>query len=153
MENITSFFAKMRASRLSSIVALALFFYTRGMSAIYAASEDIAPQVLGYDETLAGYMTRMVTALVLIGAIGFAAAKFLPRFFRVGSPSKLRLLGALNLGRDAVYILQTGPEVIALFVGKNSSTLLGKWSLDEWEDFEASSGESAFEGLMKKGNG
>jgi hypothetical protein len=135
------------------VVALALFFYFCGVSSLCAASDDIVPQILGYDETLAGYMMRMVIALVLLGVTGFAAAKFLPRFFRAGSSGKLRLLGALNLGRGAVYILQIGPEVIALFVGKNGSTLLGRWSLDEWEDFEASFSEGAFEGLMKKGNG
>jgi hypothetical protein len=108
----------------------------------------------GYGEALAGYMTRVILALLLLGAAGYAAAKFLPKRFRSGAGGDLRMLGAINLGRDMVYLLQAGPDVIALFVGKNGATLLGRWGLEEWGDYEASSGgDRARGGLTAKDGG
>ncbi|MDR3254608.1 MAG: hypothetical protein LBT31_03450 [Synergistaceae bacterium] len=138
----TELCVKERALRRLSVATLALFFCMPGTAALGAASGDIVP-LTSYNAALAGYVLRMILALALLGGAGWAAAKFLPRRFRGASKSPLRLLAALGVGRDVVYILQAGPDVIALFVGKTGSTLLGKWSVDEWEDYEASSGEGA----------
>ena len=91
-----------------------------------------------YDVTLSGYVTRMVLALLLFGAAGYFAVKYLPSRFRLGAAGKLRLLGALNVGRDMIYVVQTGPRVVALFVGKATSSVIGSWSAEEWEAYEAS---------------
>jgi hypothetical protein len=153
MKNITRLFVRRWALRLISGAALALIFFMLGSSLLYAASEDVVPSMSSYNDTLTGYMTRMILAVVLLGAVGYATAKFLPKFFRTGPPGCLRVLSALNLGRDMVYILQTGPDVIALFVGKSGSTLLGRWSLDEWEDYEAARDEKAYDDLTTKSGG
>jgi hypothetical protein len=93
--------------------------------------------VSGFDATLSGYVAKMALTLLLLFLLGFLAIKYLPGRFRVGAQGKLKLVGALALGRDAVYIVQTGPEIIALFVSRTNSTVMGRWTLDEWRDFEA----------------
>ncbi|MDR1514105.1 MAG: flagellar biosynthetic protein FliO [Synergistaceae bacterium] len=145
-----------RALRLIGMAALALFFCICAECPIYAASqasEDVVPQIQSLDSSLTGYIGRMLLALALFGAVGYGAAKFLPRFFKSGGAGRMRVIGALSLGRDAVYILQVGPDVVALFVGKGGSVLLGKWSLDEWEDYDASLSPGAHEGQRTKDSG
>ncbi|MDR1020887.1 MAG: hypothetical protein LBL73_09020 [Synergistaceae bacterium] len=138
--------------RLILVLALALFFCVCASSVTLAAG-DVLPPPPGLGDTLAGYVVKMSLALLLFGVAGYAAAKFLPRFFKAGSPGRLRVISALSLGRDAVYIFQTGPDVVALFVGRGGATLLGKWRLDEWEDYEASLSEIAYADQRAKGSG
>ncbi len=116
--------------------SLALVFCVLTPSLLWANTRD-------FDVSLAGYVTRMFLALALLGAAGYAAVKYLPGKFRVGAQGRLKLLGVLNLGRDVVYLLQIGPDVIALFTGKNGSTVLGRWSAEEWDDYEAALPEPA----------
>jgi flagellar biogenesis protein FliO len=152
MKNITRLLVRKRALRLISVAALALFFYICAAGPICAASGDVVPQP-SLGAALSGYIERMLLALAFFAAAAFAAAKFLPRFFKKGGAGRLRMIGAMSLGRDAVYIIQTGPDVVALFVGKSGSVVLGRWRLDEWEDYEASLEESAREGQRTKDSG
>lgn len=86
--------------------------------------------------TLSGYVTRMVLSLVILGGVGYAAARLLPGRFRMGAQGALKLKGALNLGRDVVYLVQIGPDVVAICAGKTGVTVLGRWSAMEWDDYE-----------------
>jgi hypothetical protein len=57
--------------------------------------------------------------------------------YRGCNPKKTyRILGMLRVGRDAVYILKTGPQITAVLVGRGSNTVLGQWSREEWEEYE-----------------
>ncbi len=96
-----------------------------------------AADVDAFDATLSTYIAKMVLSLLLLLLLGFLAIKYLPGRFRVGAQGKLKLIGTLSLGRDVVYVVQTGPEVIALFVSRTNSTVMGRWSLEEWGDFES----------------
>ena len=90
-----------------------------------------------FDATLTGYAVKMFLALFFLGAAGFAAVRFLPGKYRAGGKGRLKLLGALNLGRDVVYLVRIGPDVIALVSGKTGSSVVGRWSAEEWDDYEA----------------
>jgi hypothetical protein len=153
MKDITRQLVGKRALRLISVLALALFFCVCAGSAILPAGDGGSLPPPGLGDTLAGYVVKMSLALLLFGVAGYAAAKFLPRFFKAGSPGRLRVISALSLGRDAVYIFQTGPDVVALFVSRGGATLLGKWRLDEWEDYEASLSEIAYADRRAKDSG
>ena len=107
--------------------ALTLFFSTLPASAAYAAVEDV-------DASLGGYVVRMVIALAVLCAAGYLAVRFLPGRLRPRSAGRLKLIGALNLGRDMVYVIQAGPDVIAVLTGRNGTAVLGRWSAEEWED-------------------
>lgn len=113
---------------LSASLALVLCMLTPSL--LWADTQN-------FDATLTGYITRMFLALFILGAAGYAAVKFLPGKFRVAAQGRLKLMGALNLGRDVVYLVRVGPDVIALFAGKTGSTVLGRWSAEEWDDYEA----------------
>ncbi|MDR1137457.1 MAG: hypothetical protein LBK91_03955 [Synergistaceae bacterium] len=90
-----------------------------------------------FDDAFSGYVTRMVLALCIMGALGYFAVKYLPG--RLGSAARghMRVISALSLGRDMMYIVKTGPEVVAFLSGRNGAVVLGRWSLEEWENYEA----------------
>ena len=110
---------------------LTLFFYVLTVKPMFAADVD------AFDATLSTYIAKMALSLLLLLFLGFLAIKYLPGRLRVGAQGKVKLVGTLSLGRDAVYVVQTGPEVIALFVSRTNSTVMGRWSLEEWRDFES----------------
>jgi hypothetical protein len=113
--------------RLFIKMALTPFFFAPFAGAAYAAVEDV-------DASLAGYVARMVLALAILCVAGYLAVRFAPGRFRTRSAGRLKLIGALNVGRDMVYVIQAGPDVIAVLSGKNGATVLGRWSGEEWDD-------------------
>jgi hypothetical protein len=116
-----------RALRLSPQIALTLFFCSLLPREALSATEE-------FDATLSGYILRMVIALVILAVAGYLAVRFIPGRLGASSKGRLKLLGALNLGRDMVYIIQTGPDVVAVFAGRSGAAVIGRWSQDEWED-------------------
>jgi hypothetical protein len=110
---------------------LTLFFLT--------FAEAAGAETSGFDDAFSGYVTRMLLALLIMGAVGYLAVKYLPGRLASVSRGHIRVISALNLGRDMMYIVKTGPEVVAIWVGRNSSAVLGRWSLEEWENYEAAS--------------
>ena len=122
---------KGRALRLliAAVLTLSFCFFSAAGPAVASDNSDV---------NLTGYITRMLLALLLLAGAGYAAVKYIPGRMKIGSQGRLRMLGALPMGRDAVYIVQTGPEVVALFVGRSGTAVVGRWSAEEWEDYEAS---------------
>ncbi|MCL2683774.1 MAG: hypothetical protein FWE55_00875 [Synergistaceae bacterium] len=112
--------------------ALTLFFL-----ASPAGAETATPEL---DTTIAGYVTRMILALVILGLLGYAAVRFLPGRLTAGARGHIKVVGMLNVGRDMIYIVRTGPEVVAFVSGRTGATVLGRWSLEEWDDYEAAAG-------------
>ena len=116
----------LRALRLFLSGALALFFLVLPAD---AASE--------FEATFSGYVTRMLLALAILGLLGYAAVKFLPGRWTSGARGHIKVVGMLNVGRDMVYIVKTGPEVVAFISGRAGVTVLGRWSLEDWDGYEA----------------
>lgn len=112
--------------------ALALFFCASFTDVLYAGTE-------GLDASIAGYVTKMILALLLLGGAGYALVRYLPGRFRISQRGRLYLIEAISLGRDAVYVVRIGPEVVALFVGRTGTNILGRWRLEEWEELEEKS--------------
>jgi hypothetical protein len=109
-----------------------LFFLKRAA----AASMDV-PDTADFNAAFSGYAAKMVLALLLLGALAYFALKFLPG--RLGSMSRghIKVICAVSLGRDMMYIARLGPQVVAFLCGRTGSTILAKWSAEEWDDYEA----------------
>lgn len=118
---------KGRALRRVSILSLTLFFYMLCTDALQAAESAM-------DTTISNYVAKMALSLLVLLLLGFLAIRFLPGKLRSSAQGKMKLLGAISLGRDALYAVQIGPDVIALLVSRSGSTVVGKWSSDEWDD-------------------
>ncbi len=96
------------------------------------------------EPSLGGYLTRMALALCLLAAVAWGVVRYLPQ--RVAGlrsgPGKVKVLCSQALGRDALYVLRIGPDVVAVLSGRNGSQVLGRWSLSEWEQEEAETDEA-----------
>jgi hypothetical protein len=125
-----------RALRLLPTVACALFLL------LFAGPLEAASE---FDAAFSGYMTRMFFAIAIFGALGYAAVKFLPGRLMGYSRGHIKILSAVSLGRDMIYIVKTGPEVVAFISGRTGSTVLGRWGLEEWDDYEAACSNEAAE--------
>jgi len=90
-----------------------------------------------FDAAFTGYVLRMALAVIVLGGVGYAAVKLLPGMFSARGRGHVRVLGMQNIGREMIYIVKTGPEVTAFVSGRAGSTVLGRWSLEEWDDYEA----------------
>jgi hypothetical protein len=106
-----------------------LFFLT-GMAFASDAASD-------FNDAFSGYVSRMILALLLLGALAYAAAKFLPGKFGAAARGRVKVISAVNLGRDMLYIVKLGPEVVAFLSGRTGHAVLGRWPAEEWDDYEA----------------
>jgi hypothetical protein len=110
----------------------ALFFLERaaGVASAADASGD-------FDAAFSGFAARIAIALLLFGVLAYFMFKFLPGRLGPMSRGHIRIMGAVNLGRDMIYIARLGPEVVAFLCGRTGSVVLGRWSAEEWDDYEA----------------
>ena len=126
---IYSLITRLSALRLFLSGALTLFFLVLPAA---AASE--------VDAMLSEVVTKMLLALAVLGLLGYAAVKYLPGRWSARSRGHIKVVGMLNVGRDMIYIIKTGPEVVAFISGRAGTTVLGRWSLEDWDDYEAAAG-------------
>jgi hypothetical protein len=119
-----------RAAGLILAGISALFFLEKAALSAGETADD-------FNAAFSGYVAKMVLALLLLGALAYFALKFLPGRLGAMSRGHIKVLGAVNLGRDMVYIARLGPEVVAFLCGRAGSVILGKWSAEEWDDYEA----------------
>jgi hypothetical protein len=94
-----------------------------------------SPEARGMDGLFTGYIIKMLLALAALGAGGWALVRFLPG--RASSRGHIRILGAASVGRDMLYIVRAGPDVIAFLSSKGGSSVIGRWNAEEWDDYEA----------------
>ncbi|HQK25640.1 MAG TPA: hypothetical protein PK393_08990 [Synergistaceae bacterium] len=76
------------------------------------------------------YLVRVAIALALLALGGWALASWAPSR-RQGKG--LELLAVLPLGRDLVRVVGCGPEVVALLSSRGGTTVIGRWSREEWQ--------------------
>ncbi len=86
------------------------------------------------DYGLGGYLFRVALGLGLLAASGWALVRYGPRRFRQGRDPRVRVVSVLPLGRDVLYVLRLGPDVIAVLCGRGGSDVLGRWRADEWPE-------------------
>lgn len=124
---LKTFIFKKNARGRHTGTAFALFLLLLGSPA-YADTIDLS---------LGSYVLRMAISLALLAGLGYLVSRYAPKHIQgLQSQKNLRVLGMLRVGRDAVYILKTGPQVTAVLVGRGSNTVLGQWSQEEWDDHE-----------------
>ncbi len=77
-------------------------------------------------------MIRVGVALFLFAAAGFVIVRFSGRRKTAVSARQLTLLGRLPLGRETVYAVRCGPDVVVFVSGPAGMRVLGRWPEDRW---------------------
>ena len=122
-------YARSGALRLFLKAALTLFFLLRAEAAMAASAE--------LDAAFGVFVTRIVLGIAILGGLGYAAVKFLPGRLMGGARGHIKIIGAVSVGRDMIYIVKTGPDVVAFLSGRAGATVLGRWDAEKWDDYEA----------------
>ena len=50
----------------------------------------------------------------------------------MGDGAVVKLLASLPLGKDALFVVRCGPDVIAFTLGTGGACLMGRWRYEEW---------------------
>jgi len=85
---------------------------------------------------------KFTFALVILAVSGWMFLCVAKRkgWLQKGS-DKLYIISSLSFGRDVFFVLRCGPEVIAIIVGPSGNSLVGRWSLEDWNISERKSDE------------
>ncbi len=84
-----------------------------------------------------GYLVRLLLGAVLLGGLLLSLSRISrAAWFRRRFPisGRCRLLGTLPLGRDCLYVILCGPEVIAVVSGRGGIVVVGRWERSRWEE-------------------
>ena len=90
---------------------------------------------------LTAYLIRAVLALIFMSACAFLFVKY---FRKNNLNSKgshnVEIITSLRLtGRDIFLVVHCGPDVIAFTVGPQGSCLMGRWSVEQWQNANSQS--------------
>mgnify|MGYP006887393219 FL=1 len=77
------------------------------------------------------YLIRVVIALSILGGASWILVHYVRPGKAFKQDSRLQVLSTLRLGREVLYVVKCGPDVLALLVGSNSK-VVGKWGYEEW---------------------
>lgn len=119
-------YVKGRALRRYIYLSLTLFFCTLSANASFAAEGVL-------DTTISNYIAKMALSLILLIVAGLLIMKYVPGRFKAAANGRIKHIGTMPVGREAVHVIQAGPDVIAVLVAKTGSTVIGRWTLEEWE--------------------
>lgn len=111
-----------------------------GISALFfleGAAEAVTAETVDFNASIAEFAVKIALGILLFGVLAYFALKFLPGRFGAMSRGHIKIICAANLGRDMMYIARLGPEVVAFLCGRFGSVVLGRWSAEEWDDYEA----------------
>lgn len=90
--------------------------------------------------SLITYTIKISLALLLLWGGSWAFLRWGPSFPKSGVSrgvsEEIVLFSWRMLGRGKVYLFGCGPDVIALWVSRKESVLLGRWSREEWAKWQ-----------------
>ena len=82
--------------------------------------------------SLTGYMLRISLSLALLALAGYGAVLYSRRRVPKGTSGNLKVLASLPLGRDVLFLVRCGPDVLAITTGSSGSRVIGRWKYEEW---------------------
>ncbi len=86
----------------------------------------------GEAPSLTSYLVKVGLSIALLALAGYSMVFFSGRRASFRPKGTLGLLASLSLGRDVLFIVRCGPDVLALLSGKNGARVIGRWRYEEW---------------------
>jgi hypothetical protein len=118
---MVNFFKIIPGSRFSALLAGFFVF-------VIQTPSEAATSTSG----LTTYFIRVMLALCLLVGISYILIRYIRPSIAVRESHNVKVIAALRLGREMLYIIQCGPDVIALLSGGNNSKVVGKWRKEDW---------------------
>ena len=77
-------------------------------------------------------MLRIGLSLALLALAGCGAVLYARRRMPARSGGGLKVLASLPLGRDVLFLVRCGPDVLAITTGSAGARVIGRWKYEEW---------------------
>jgi hypothetical protein len=90
--------------------------------------------------SLTGYMIRVGLSLAILALAGYGAVVYSRRTAPLKAKGAVAVLASLPLGKDVLFIVRTGPDVIALASGGAGTRVIGRWRYEDWKQYEGEEG-------------
>ncbi|MDI9371073.1 MAG: hypothetical protein GX181_02690 [Synergistaceae bacterium] len=104
----------------------------RGAAGLLLALPAAASASSADTPSLTSYLLKVGLSLALLAAAGYALVRLSGKRVPLQAKGVLVLLASLSLGRDVIFIVRCGPDVIAILSGKSGGRAIGRWRYDEW---------------------
>lgn len=82
--------------------------------------------------SLTSYLLKVGLSLALLAIAGYLVVFFSGRRAPLRTKGALSVVASLPLGRDVLFVVRCGPDVIAVLSGKNGARVIGRWRFEEW---------------------
>ena len=83
--------------------------------------------------SLTSYLVKVGLSLALLAIAGYLVVLFSGRRAPLRTKGVLSVLASLPLGRDVLFVVRCGPDVMAILSGKNGACVIGRWRYEEWQ--------------------
>ncbi len=83
--------------------------------------------------SLTSYLLKVGLSLALLAIAGYLVVFFSGRRAPLRTKGALSVVASLPLGRDVLFVVRCGPDVIAVLSGKNGARVIGRWRYEEWQ--------------------
>lgn len=77
-------------------------------------------------------MLRIGLSLALLALAGYGAVLYTRRRMPGRTSGNLKVLASLPLGRDVLFLVRCGPDVLAIATGSTGPRVIGRWKYEEW---------------------
>ncbi|NLB82880.1 MAG: hypothetical protein GX791_01410 [Synergistaceae bacterium] len=77
-------------------------------------------------------MLRIGLSLTLLALTGYGVVLYTRRRTPGRTSGNLKILASLPLGRDVLFLVRCGPDVLAITTGSAGARVIGRWRYEEW---------------------
>lgn len=86
--------------------------------------------------SLVGYMIRIGLSLAILALAGYGMVLYSRRTAPLKAKGAANIMASLPLGKDVLFIVRLGPDVVALASGGAGTRVIGRWRYEDWKQFE-----------------
>lgn len=86
--------------------------------------------------SLTGYMIRIGLGLAILALAGYGAVVCSRRTAPLKAKGAVNILASLPLGKDVLFVVRLGPDVIVLASGGAGTRVIGRWRYEDWKQYE-----------------
>ena len=85
--------------------------------------------------SLTGYMVRIGLSLAILALAGYGMILYSRRTAPLKAKGAVSVLASLPLGKDVLFIVRLGPDVVALASGGAGTRVIGRWRYEDWKQY------------------
>lgn len=99
-------------------------------------SLPVAATASGEAPSLTAYMIKIGLSVALFAIAGYGVVLWSRRTAPLMAKGTVKVLTSLPLGKDVLFVVRCGPDVIVLTSGGTGTRVIGRWRYEDWIKYE-----------------